>query len=127
MRMRMRESLACAAAQPPRRPSLPAAAIACYAMLYSNATVCPPRSKIAPLGCVMLVFNSCVAPSKERAQRRRQLRATLLMLAGCLLAVAFSSHRTPTYSMHAIQALLQHHWATSTALRCAALHCRRAA
>ena len=55
--------------------------------------VCAAQSIVAPLGSLTLVANVMMAPwvLKETVSKRDVL-STLLIVAGCVLAVAFASH-----------------------------------
>ena len=54
----------------------------------------PAESVVAPLGSMTLVANVVIAPCmlKERVTRM-DLFATFLIVIGCVLAVAFASHK----------------------------------
>ena len=57
-----------------------------------------PQTLLAPLGAMTLVWNTLIAPCMlGEALTRRALLATLLIILGATLAVAFSSHATPEY------------------------------
>ena len=59
-----------------------------------------PQSLLAPLGAASLVWNTLLAPCLlgERLGKI-ELLGTLIIIVGATLAVAFSNHETPTYTM----------------------------
>ena len=59
-----------------------------------------PQSLLAPLGAASLVWNTLLAPCLlgERLGKI-ELLGTFIIIVGATLAVAFSNHETPTYTM----------------------------
>ncbi|GBG29549.1 NIPA-like protein 2 [Hondaea fermentalgiana] len=66
-----------------------------------------PASLLAPLAALSLVWNMVSTPLilREEKPARDQIIATMIIFAGCILAVVFSNHSSPTYTLEDLKNL----------------------
>jgi len=66
-----------------------------------------PASLLAPLAALSLVWNMVSTPLilREEKPARNQIIATMIIFCGCILAVIFSNHSSPTYTLQDLKDL----------------------